>query len=121
MRVPLKRPLIGRLPGGNRSIYLKSRKDVEFGVDLLLLYTERSWQKWFGHPGRFPLEVLCAPPTGRRPRGKPRTRWREIIYPILSKECLRIPQEELERVSGEKVEEEDSGMDDFGDIFCRSM
>jgi len=40
-------------------------------------------------------------PTGRRPQGKPRIRWRDYIFhlPWLS---LRIPQEELESVAEER-------------------
>ena len=47
-----------------------------------------------------------AHPTGRRPRGRPRTHWRDYIPPVyvshLAWERLRIPQEELESVAGEK-------------------
>jgi len=56
----------------------------ELGVEPLLLCVERSPLRWFGHlirtpPGRLPLEVFQVPPTGRRPRGRPRTRWRDSI------------------------------------------
>ncbi|KAK0152308.1 hypothetical protein N1851_006217 [Merluccius polli] len=72
----------------------------ELGVEPLLLCVERSQLRWFGHlirmpPGHLPLEVFRACPTGRRPRGRPRTRWRDYI-------CLGVPQEELENVAGEK-------------------
>jgi len=30
-------------------------------------------------PGRLPGEVFRARPTGRRPRGRPRTRWRDYV------------------------------------------
>ncbi len=49
-----------------------------------------------------PLEAFQARPTGRRPRGKPRTRWRDYIS-HLAWERLGIPQEELENFAGEKV------------------
>ena len=44
----------------------------ELGVEPLLLRVERSQLRWFGHltrmpPGRLPLEVFRARPTGRRP------------------------------------------------------
>ena len=53
-------------------------------VEPLLLCVERSQLRWFGHlmrmpPGRLPREVFLARPTGRRPRGRPRTRWRDYI------------------------------------------
>ncbi|XP_036950584.1 uncharacterized protein LOC119017743 [Acanthopagrus latus] len=52
------------------------------GVELLLLCVERSQLRWFSHltrmpPGRLPREMFLARPTGRRPRGRPRTRWRD--------------------------------------------
>jgi len=47
------------------------------------------------------LYVIVQYKPGRRPQGRPRTRWRH--YPsILAWECLRIPQEELESVAGER-------------------
>ena len=52
-------------------------------------------------PGRLPREVFLARPTGRRPRGKPRTRWRDYIS-SLAWECLGIPQSELTDVAGER-------------------
>ncbi|KAI3371765.1 hypothetical protein L3Q82_024317 [Scortum barcoo] len=53
------------------------------GVEPLLLRIERSQLRWLGHlfrmpPGRLPREVFQACPTGRRPRGRPRTRWRRL-------------------------------------------
>ncbi|KAI3354170.1 hypothetical protein L3Q82_018712 [Scortum barcoo] len=38
-------------------------------------------------------------PTGRRPRGRPRTRWRDYVSQ-LAWERLGVPPEELEEVSG---------------------
>jgi len=66
----------------------------------------RSQLRWFGHlirmpPGRLPLEVFRARPTGRRPRDRPRTRWRDYI-PHLAWERFGVSQEELESVTGEK-------------------
>ncbi|GAA6065116.1 uncharacterized protein LOC111191400, partial [Tachysurus ichikawai] len=52
-------------------------------------------------PGRLPGEVFRACPTGRRPRGRPRTRWRDYVS-RLAWERLGIPPEELEEVSGER-------------------
>ena len=53
----------------------------ELGVEPLLLHVERGQLRWFGHlirmpPGRLPLEVFRAHPTGKRPQG----RAGEIIY-----------------------------------------
>ncbi|KAK0154256.1 putative uncharacterized transposon-derived protein F52C9.6 [Merluccius polli] len=78
----------------------------ELGVDPLLLRVERSQMRWLGHlvrmpPGRLPGEVFRARPTGRRPRGRPRTRWRDYVS-RLAWERLGIPQEELDEVAGER-------------------
>ncbi|KAK0149127.1 LINE-1 reverse transcriptase [Merluccius polli] len=78
----------------------------ELGVDPLLLRVERSQMRWLGHlvrmpPGRLPGEVFRARPTGRRPRGRPRTRWRDYVS-RLAWERLGIPQEELAEVAGER-------------------
>ncbi|KAJ7991217.1 hypothetical protein DPEC_G00295030 [Dallia pectoralis] len=78
----------------------------ELGEELLLLCVERSQLRWFGHlvrmpPGRLPREVFQARPAGRRPRGRPRTRWRDYIS-TLAWERLGIPQSELANVTRER-------------------
>ena len=75
-------------------------------VEPLLLRIERSQMRWFGHlvrmpPGRLPGEVFRACPTGRRPRGRPRTRWRDYVSQ-LAWERLGILPEELVEVAGER-------------------
>ncbi|KAK0148447.1 putative uncharacterized transposon-derived protein F52C9.6 [Merluccius polli] len=70
----------------------------ELGVDPLLLRVERSQMRWLGHLVRMPP---WARPTGRRPRGRPRTRWRDYVS-RLAWERLGIPQEELAEVAGER-------------------
>ena len=75
-------------------------------VEPLLLRIERSQMRWLGHlvrmpPGRLPGEVFRARPTGRRPRGRPRTRWRDYVS-RLAWERLGVPPEELEEVAGER-------------------
>uniref|UniRef100_A0A3B5Q8Y2 Reverse transcriptase domain-containing protein n=1 Tax=Xiphophorus maculatus TaxID=8083 RepID=A0A3B5Q8Y2_XIPMA len=75
-------------------------------VEPLLLHIERSQLRWLGHlvrmpPGRLPGEVFRARPTGRRPRGRPRTRWKDYVS-RLAWERLGIPPEELEEVAGER-------------------
>ncbi|KAK3514313.1 hypothetical protein QTP70_013799 [Hemibagrus guttatus] len=72
----------------------------------LLLHIERGQLRWLGHlfrmpPGRLPGEVFRACPTGKRPRGRPRTRWRDYVFQ-LAWERLGVPPEELEEVSGER-------------------
>ena len=75
-------------------------------VEPLLLHIERSQLRWFGHltrmpPGRLLGEVFRACPTGRRPRGRPRTRWRDYIS-RLAWERLGVPPDKLEEVAGER-------------------
>ncbi|KAL0184943.1 hypothetical protein M9458_020639, partial [Cirrhinus mrigala] len=84
-----------------RSLRDRVRSSVtreELGVDPLLLHIERGQLRWLGHlfrmpPGRLPGEV--------RPRGRPRTRWRDY-FSRLAWERLGVPPEELEEVSGER-------------------
>ncbi|KAK7944758.1 hypothetical protein WMY93_000486 [Mugilogobius chulae] len=88
-----------------RSLRDRVRSSVtreELGVEPLLLHVERGQLRWLGHlyrmpPGRLPGEVFRACPTGRRPRGRPRTRWRDYVS-RLSWERLGILPEELEEV-----------------------
>ncbi|KAK3528887.1 hypothetical protein QTP70_012061 [Hemibagrus guttatus] len=68
-----------------RSLRDRVRSSVtreELGVEPLLLHIERGQLRWLGHLfrmplGRLPGEVFRACPTGKRPRGRPRTRWRD--------------------------------------------
>ena len=74
------------------------------GVEPLLLRIKRSQMRWLGHlvrmpPGRLPGEVFRARPTGRRPWGRPRTRWRDYVS-RLAWERLGVP--ELEEVAGDR-------------------
>ncbi|KAK3574089.1 hypothetical protein QTP86_002857 [Hemibagrus guttatus] len=78
----------------------------ELGVEPLLLHIERGQLRWLGHlfrmpPGRLPGEVFRACPTGKRPRGRPRTRWRDYVF-WLAWERLGVPPEELEEVARER-------------------
>ena len=75
-------------------------------VHMCFVDLEKAFIKWLGHlvrmpPGRLPGEVFRARPTGRRPRGRPRTRWRDFVS-RLAWEHLGIPQEELDKVAGER-------------------
>ncbi|KAK3551381.1 hypothetical protein QTP70_016644 [Hemibagrus guttatus] len=92
-----------------RSLRDRVRSSVtreELGVEPLLLRIERGQLRWLGHlfrmpPGRLPGEVFWACPTGKRPRGRPRTRWRDYVF-RLAWERLGVPPEELEEVAREK-------------------
>ena len=53
-------------------------------IEPLLLQIERSQLRWFGHASRMPQErlpkqALLATANGRRPVGRPRTRWTDYI------------------------------------------
>ncbi|KAK3551056.1 hypothetical protein QTP70_011498 [Hemibagrus guttatus] len=92
-----------------RSLRDRVRSSVtreELGIELLLLHIERGQLRWLGHlfrmpPRRLPGEVFWACPTGKRPRGRPRTRWRNYVF-RLAWECLGVPPEELEEVARER-------------------
>ncbi|KAK3517717.1 hypothetical protein QTP70_016386 [Hemibagrus guttatus] len=92
-----------------RSLRDRVRSSVtreELGVEPLLLHIERGQLRWLGHlfrmpPGRLPGEVFRACPTGKRPRGRPRTRWRDYVF-RLAWEHLVVPPEELEEVARER-------------------
>ncbi|KAK3516271.1 hypothetical protein QTP70_007251 [Hemibagrus guttatus] len=78
----------------------------ELGVEPLLLHIEMGQLRWLGHlfrmpPGRLPGEVFRACPTGKRRRGRPRTRWRDYVF-RLAWERLGVPPEELEEVARER-------------------
>ncbi|XP_061753818.1 retrovirus-related Pol polyprotein from type-2 retrotransposable element R2DM isoform X2 [Nerophis ophidion] len=78
----------------------------ELKVKPLLLHIERTQMRWLGHlvrmpPERLPREVFMARPPGRRPPGRPRTRWEENVS-RLAWERLGIPREELDEVAGER-------------------
>ena len=71
-----------------------------------LEHIKRSQLRWLGHlytctPGHLPREVFLACPTGRRPRGRPRTCWSDYVIQ-LAWEYLGILPEELEEVSRER-------------------
>ncbi|XP_070404401.1 uncharacterized protein [Nothobranchius furzeri] len=76
------------------------------GVDPLLLLIERSQLRCLWHlvrmpPALLPGEVFQAHPTGRRPKGRPRTRLRDYVS-HLARERLGISPVELVQVAGER-------------------
>ena len=78
----------------------------EHAAGPLLLSVKRSQLRRFRYLirrflGRLPLELFWARPTGRRPRGRPRTRWRDYMS-HLALEHPRIPQGVLEIFAGER-------------------
>ena len=57
-----------------------SETRISLNIEPLLLGTKRSQLRWFGHVSRMPQErlpkqALHAKANGRRPVGRPRTRW----------------------------------------------
>ena len=68
-------------------------------IESLLLRLERSQLRWYGHVTRMSQErtakrLLCSTPIGRRPRSRPRARWRDYVED-LSWSRLGIPAEHL--------------------------
>ena len=75
-------------------------------IESLLLRLEKSQLRWYGHVTRMPQErtakkLLCSTPIGRRPRGRPRTRWRDYVED-LSWSRLGIPAEHLSFVAEDR-------------------
>ncbi|KAI3360442.1 hypothetical protein L3Q82_002337 [Scortum barcoo] len=91
-----------------RSLRDRVRSSVtreELGVEPLLLRIERSQLRWLGHlfrmpPGRLPREVFQACPTGRRPRGRPRTRWRDYVSRLAWERHLGSPRKSWRKCLG---------------------
>lgn len=64
----------------------------ELREELLLISIKRSQPRWFGYLIRMPprhllLQVFWAPLSGQRPRGSPRTRWRDYICRLAGCYC----------------------------------
>jgi len=77
-----------------------------FQIEPLLLFIERQQLRWLGHVLRMPYDRLVrsvfeAVPTGKRPRGRPRTRWREYMAGLCW-ERLGVPWAEVPRVASDR-------------------
>ena len=75
-------------------------------IEALLLRLERSQLRWYGHVTRMSQKrtakkLLCSTPIGRRPRGRPRTRWRDYVED-LSWSRPGIPAEHLSFVAEDR-------------------
>ena len=75
-------------------------------IESLLLRVERSQLRWYGHVTRMSQErtakqLFCAAPISRRPRGRPRTRWRDYVED-LSWSRFGIPAEHLSFVAEDR-------------------
>ena len=77
-------------------------------IQPLLFQIERSQLRWFGHVSRMPLErlpkeALLAKANGKRPVGRPRTRWTNYIED-LGWNCLGLhPSEMMDVMEGHEV------------------
>ena len=75
-------------------------------IESLLLRLKRSQLRWYGYVTQMSQEstakkLLCSTPIGRRPVGRPRTRWRDYIKD-LSWSRLGIPAEHLSFVAEDR-------------------
>lgn len=66
----------------------------DLGVEALLLTVEKSQMRWLGHvlrmaPDRLARMALDAVPDGRRPVGRPRTRWQDQALQICERAGVR--------------------------------
>ena len=70
-------------------------------IEPLLLRIERSQLRWFGHVSRMPQErlpkqALLAKANGRRPVGRPRTKWIDYIEDLEWNRLGLLPNEMME-------------------------
>ncbi len=86
----------------NRVQSLDIRERLGVGVEPLFLRIERSQLKWFGYLVRMPPgRLLVVGPTGKRPRGRNMTRWRNYYILDIGIISLGWPGNE-EEVAREK-------------------
>ena len=76
-------------------------------IKSLLLRLGRSRLRWYGHVTRVFQErtaqnLLCSTPIGRRPRGRPRTRWRDYVEDLSWFRLGIIPAEHLSFVAEDR-------------------
>ena len=74
-------------------------------IEPLLLRIERSQLRWFGHVSRMPqeripIQALLVKAKGRRPVGRPRTRWTDYIEDLGWNRLGLRPSEMMEVISG---------------------
>ena len=70
-----------------RSLFLLDKvksTDICHNIELLLLHIERSQLRWYGHVTRMSHEqtakqLMDALPSGKGPKGRPRTLWRNYV------------------------------------------
>ena len=84
----------------------KIRKSLN--IEPLLLRIERSQLRWFGHVSRMPQErlpkqALHAKANGRRPVGRPRTRWTDYIEDLGWNRLGLRPSEMMEVMEDREV------------------
>ena len=77
-------------------------------IEQLLLQIERSQPRWFSHVSRMPQErlpkqALLAKATGRRPVGRPRTRWTNYIENLKGNRWGLHPSEMMEVMEDREV------------------
>ena len=77
-------------------------------IEPLLLRIERSQLRWFGHVSRMPQErlpkqALHAKANGRRPVGRPRTRWTDYIEDLGWNRLGLRPSEMMEMMEDREV------------------
>ena len=75
-------------------------------IEPLLLRIEQSQLRWYGHVTRISHEhtakqLMNALPSGKRPRGQPRTQWRNYVKD-LAWSRLGIPPAKLPLVAGDQ-------------------
>ena len=91
-----------------RCVLHSSEIRKSLNIEPLLLRIERSQLRWFGHVSRMPQErlpklALHAKANGRRPVGRPRTRWTDYIEDLGWNRLGLRPSEMMEVMEDREV------------------
>ena len=81
----------------------------QLGIENILYLIEAGQLRWYGHvkrmgDGRFPKQFLEWTPDGRRPVGRPRTRWKDNIEKAVQKRGSTLQNIEREEVFLDRVQ-----------------
>ena len=81
----------------------------ELGISNILELIERGQLRWYGHvkrmeASRYPKQFLEWMPDGRRPVGRPRTRWKDNIEKAVQKRGSTLQNIDREEVFLDRVQ-----------------
>ena len=79
---------------------------LELGVEPLLLSVEKTQLRWFGHVLRMDAErvarqICFAVPDGRRPVGRPRTRWKDQLIELCGR--MEVAPDDIQAQAEDRI------------------